>query len=71
MELYPQSSLIGPLAFIVNIDSLQTMTNEDRNNGINVNNNDEDLTLFVDDTTLSEVINVLFRDPSWRYTLKR
>ena len=58
----PQGSRIFPIAFVAHINGLNLVLNDsdknDHKSGTNEDNIDEDLTLFMDDTTLSEVINV-------------
>ena len=58
----PQGSRIGPIAFVAHINGLNSILNDsdknDHRSGTNEDSIDEDLTLFMDDATLSEVINV-------------
>ena len=58
----PQGSRIGPIAFVSHINGLNSILNDadknDHRSGTNEDNINEDLTLFMDDTTLSEDINV-------------
>ena len=59
----PQGCRIGPLAFVVYINGLQGVVStysesSQTNSSISANDNDKDLTLFMDDLTLSEVMNV-------------
>ena len=62
----PQSSRIGPIAFVVHINGLKAVIKDTDSSLINSSNDDndddcdDDLTLFVDDTTLSEVINYYY-----------
>ena len=53
----PQGSRLGPLAFIIKINQLADVVgtpSDDQNGGVD----QEDIVIFMDDTTLSEVINV-------------
>jgi hypothetical protein len=53
----PQGSKLGPLAFIIKINQLANVVetpNDDRNGG----SDQDDIVIFMDDTTLSEVIDV-------------
>ena len=53
-----QGSRIGPIAFVIHNNGLNSILTNDRRSETSEDNIDEDLTLFMDDTTLSEVINV-------------
>jgi hypothetical protein len=53
----PQGSKLGPLAFIIKINQLANVVetpNDDQNGG----SDQDDIVIFMDDTTLSEVIDV-------------
>ena len=58
----PEGSRIFPIAFVAHINVLNLVLNDsdknDHESGTNEDKIDEDLTLFMDDTTLSELINV-------------
>jgi hypothetical protein len=59
----PQGSHIGPIVFVIHINGLKAAIKDTESSLINSSNDvnddgDDDLTLFMDDTTLSEVINV-------------
>ena len=57
----PQGSRNGPIAFIIHINALHAVIKDSESNltefSLESENND-DLTMFMDDTTLSEVLNV-------------
>ena len=48
----PQGSKVGPLAFVAKITNLPDIASTDKNSG------KEHVTIFMDDTTLSEIIDV-------------
>ena len=57
----PQGSRIGPIAFIIHINALHAVIKDSESNFTESSlgsDNDDDLTMFMDDTTLSEVLNV-------------
>jgi hypothetical protein len=55
----PQCSKLGPIAFIIKINQLPSVTNWESAETTNQNYTDEgEITMFMDDTTLSEVIEV-------------
>ena len=57
----PQGSRIGPFAFIIHINALHAVIKDSESNLTESSlesDNDDDVTLFMDDTTLSEVLNV-------------
>ena len=57
----PQGSRIGPIAFIIHINALHAVIKDSESNLTESSlgsDNDDDLTMFMDDTTLSEVLNV-------------
>ena len=57
----PQGSRIGAIAFIIHINALHAVIKDFENNSTESSlesDNNDDLTMFMDDTTLSEVLNV-------------
>ena len=56
-----QESRVGPIAFIIHINALHAVIKDSESNFTESSlgsDNDDDLTMFMDDTTLSEVLNV-------------
>lgn len=52
-----QRSKLGPMAFIIKINHLHMVVGTD-NVGQNISSDEEDTVIFMDDTTLPEVIDV-------------
>ena len=56
----PQGSKIGPVAFIVHLNGLPSLLKQSEVSGedFDGNDNDDDVSIFMDDTTISEIINI-------------